>query len=131
MSSRQRGRQVGERRNAVRIERHHRHIALIGRERRGDIALVSVVVAPRALHLDEERHAPGDDAEQSIERQDAVLAIAQRNGAKRGCIALGHSSALCRQPVQGPVVKHDGNAMRGALQIDLDGVVLGDRSLDC
>ena len=66
-----------------------------------------------------------------IERQDAVIAVAQRNGAKGGSIAIGHGSALGGQPVQGPVVKHDGNAMRGALQIDLDGVVLGDRSLDC
>ena len=129
-SARERGRHVAERRNTVWVEGHHRHIALIARKRSGDIALVSVVVAPRALHLDQERHAPVDDAEQPVERQDAVLAVAQGNGAKGCGIAVGHGSAFGGQPIQGPVMKYDGNAMRGALQIDLDGVALGDRSLD-
>ena len=53
----------------------------------------SHVAAPGALHLDEERHAPVDQAEQPIQRQDEVAAVAQGDLARRG-VARGNRAGL-------------------------------------
>src|SRR5262249_49257314 len=106
------------------------HMPGIGLEDLGNIFLVAIVPAPGALDLKQKRHAGIDDGKQLLERQDAITAVAQPDGADLRSVARSNGPSLGGQMFQNAVVEDDRKTIARALEVNLDRIVLGNRCLD-
>src|SRR6516162_9937825 len=112
-----------KRRDAFRVERHHRHMPCIRLQDFGNAWLVPTVAAPRALDLEQQRHLTVDDGKQALERQDMVAAVPQWDGAEIRGVSCSDRPSLYCETVQSAIVKDNRQTISRALQVDLDGGV--------
>ena len=110
-----------------RIEAHQRERPGIGPGDLGHPRGEAQIAVEPALDLADERHAPADEREEGRERRDPLLRRPQRDGGER-LHRHGIEPALRqRQPVEREIVKDDGLAIGGDLDVAFDGIGMIDR----
>ena len=99
-AARHAGRGLGERRDRMRVERHHRHRARVAGEKRRHARLQRSDLRPEraglVLHLDQQRRATGDEGEDLRQRRDG-LPRRRSDGSRRASVRCAPRSAPARR----------------------------------
>ena len=111
----------------ARVERHQRRLAGIALQLFGHGGGEAGIAAGHVLQLDDQRHAPGDERKQRVERRHALLRAEDAQAAELGRRAGAHAARFAGQAGELVVMKDDRHAVGGEVQVAFDRISGVDR----